>query len=392
MARVVHAGGAATGAEIERTLVDAVRATAAQVLEGSFALDLIVEGGRCRGVVAAGADGVRRDVRAANVLLATGGFGQLFAVTTNPPEATGDGVAMAIRAGVAVADVEFEQFHPTALHHPAMPRPLLSEALRGHGALLRDAEGERFVDELLSRDKVSRAITARMLEQEVDHLWLDATGLERFAERFPTIQRELVAVGLDPATDWLPIAPAAHYSCGGVVADLQGATELPGLWAAGEVACNGVHGANRLASNSLLDGMVFGPRVVEAIDRGVDRPTATGAMRCVLGGGGLSGRPVAVPPLRVGGGDVGREQLQRTMTANAGVLRSAESLTRAAEACATVTAGDGPAAWELANLATVGRALCAAALAREESRGAHTRSDFPDPRPALETRLVASPG
>ena len=231
--RVVHAGGAATGDEIERTLVDAVRATAAAVHEGSFALDLLVEGDRCRGVVAADASGTRREVRAANVLLATGGFGQLFAVTTNPPEATGDGVAMAIRAGVAVADVEFEQFHPTALHHPAMPRPLLSEALRGHGALLRDTEGDRFVDELLPRDRVSRAITARMLEQGVDHLWLDATGLEGFAERFPTIMAALAEVGLDPATDWLPVAPAAHYSCGGVVADLDGAIDAAGALGGG---------------------------------------------------------------------------------------------------------------------------------------------------------------
>ena len=214
------------------------------------------------------------------MLLATGGYGQLFAVTTNPSEATGDGVAMALRAGVAVADVEFEQFHPTALHHPAMPRPLLSEALRGHGALLRDAKGDRFVDELLSRDKVSRAITTRMLEQDVEHLWLDATGLEQFAERFPTIMAQLASVGLDPAKDWLPIAPAAHYSCGGVVADLDGASSLPGLWVAGETSCNGVMGANRLASNSLLDGMVFGPRVVEAIDRGVDGPAGD---RCHAG-------------------------------------------------------------------------------------------------------------
>jgi L-aspartate oxidase len=386
--RVVHAGGAATGAEIERTLVDAVRATAAAVHEGAFALDLLVEQDRCRGVVAADAAGVRREVRAANVLLATGGFGQLFAVTTNPSEATGDGVAMAIRAGVAVADVEFEQFHPTALHHPAMPRPLLSEALRGHGALLRDAQGAQFVDELLSRDKVSRAITARMLEQEVEHLWLDATGLERFAERFPTITAELARVGLDPSTDWLPIAPAAHYSCGGVVTDLVGASTLPGLWAAGEVACNGVHGANRLASNSLLDGMVFGPRVVEAIERGVEGPQATGAMRSVLGGGEIGGRRIDVVP--AGTGTVGREELQRTMTARAGVVRSAESLAAAADACASVAPGDGPAAWELANLATVGRVLCTAALVREESRGAHTRTDFPDPSAALRTRLVAS--
>jgi L-aspartate oxidase len=405
--RVVHAGGAATGAEIERTLVDAVRATAAVVHEGSFALDLIVEGGRCRGVTAADATGARREVRAANVLLATGGFGQLFAVTTNPPEATGDGVAMAIRAGVAVADIEFEQFHPTALHHPAMPRPLLSEALRGHGALLRDARGERFVDELLSRDKVSRAITARMLEQDVEHLWLDATGLEAFAERFPTIATELTRVGLDPAVDWLPIAPAAHYSCGGVVTDLEGASSLPGLWAAGEVACNGVHGANRLASNSLLDGMVFGPRVVEAIERGESGATSTGAMRSVFSldpgrerylddhgtiNGGISGRRLTVPaPARDAvGGTVTRDQLQRTMTTDAGVLRSAESLSRALAACADVQRGDGPAGWELGNLATVGEVLCLAALAREESRGAHTRSDHPDTRPDLRLRFVTS--
>ena len=197
--RIVHAGGAATGAEIERTLVDAVRAEVSAVYESSFALDLIVEGGRCRGVLAADPSGGRTEVRAAHVLVATGGYGQLFAVTTNPTEATGDGVAMAIRAGVAVADVEFEQFHPTALHHPVMPRPLLTEALRGHGALLRDRDGERFVDELLSRDKVSRAITARMIEQDVEHLWLDATGLDGFADRFPTITAELAKVGLDPA-------------------------------------------------------------------------------------------------------------------------------------------------------------------------------------------------
>lgn len=386
--RIVHAGGAATGAEIERTLVDAVRAEVSAVYESSFALDLLVEGGRCRGVLAADVGGRRTEVRAANVLVATGGYGQLFAVTTNPREATGDGVAMAIRAGVAVADIEFEQFHPTALHHPAMPRPLLSEALRGHGALLRDSEGERFVDELLSRDKVSRAITARMIDQDVEHLWLDATGLESFADRFPTITVELTKVGLDAATDWLPIAPAAHYSCGGIVADLDGASSLPGLWVAGEASCNGVMGANRLASNSLLDGMVFGPRVVEAIDRGVDGPSATGAMRSVLGGGDIGGRPLVVPAAD-SSAVPDREELQRTMTANAGVLRSAESLAEAAAACAGQVAGDDLDAWELRNLAMVGRLLCAAALAREESRGAHTRTDFEATRDDLRVRFVA---
>jgi L-aspartate oxidase len=390
LARIVHAGGAATGLEIERTLVEAVRASVEAVYESWFALDLIVEGGRCRGVVAADATGQRVEVRAANVLVATGGFGQLFAVTTNPPEATGDGVAMAIRAGVAVADIEFQQFHPTALHHPAMPRPLLSEALRGHGALLRDASGERFVDELLPRDKVSRAITARMLDQEVDHLWLDATGLEGFADRFPTITAELTKAGLDAATDWLPIAPAAHYSCGGVLADLRGATTLPGLWVAGEVACNGVHGANRLASNSLLDGMVFGPRVVESIEAGIDGPEASGAMRSYLGGGDIAGRTLELPALSASPDPqpFTRGLLQRTMTADAGVLRSAESLSHAAAVCSTPVHGDDPKACELRNLATVGRALCAAALAREESRGAHTRSDHPDTVLALRSRFV----
>ena len=216
-------------------------------------------------------------------MLATGGAGQLFSVTTNPAESTGDGVAMALRAGVPTADVEFVQFHPTALHHPAMPRPLLSEALRGHGALLRDRAGERFVDELAPRDVVSRAMAARMAEQGVDHLWLDATGLERFPARFPTIAASLSSIGLDPQQDWLPIAPAAHHLSGGVVTDLWGATALPGLWAVGEVACTGVHGANRLASNSLLEGMVFGARLAERIPSGARSPEPSGALRAVLG-------------------------------------------------------------------------------------------------------------
>jgi L-aspartate oxidase len=343
---------------------------------------------------------------------------------------------------VAVADVEFVQFHPTALHHPAMPRPLLSEALRGHGALLRGADGERFVDELLPRDQVSRAITARLLDDGTDHVWLDATQLERFDERFPTIARSLAEIGLDAGRDWLPVAPAAHYLCGGIVADLDGATTLPGLWAAGEAACNGVHGANRLASNSLLDGMVFAPRVVEAVDRGRDGPEATGAMRCVLAGEGGPGGPVgavapgveivgrplggAIPPPAPAGrspsagpvtasaegtadrsGPAGaaaiaeaRDALQRAMTASAGVLRSADSLADASAALdgaaalaaashATGVAGElRRAAAELANLVTIGRVLTAAAGARTESRGAHARTDHPGAWPAPAVRLV----
>ncbi|MGH9215188.1 MAG: L-aspartate oxidase, partial [Acidimicrobiales bacterium] len=399
-ARVVHAGGAATGVEVERALVAAVQQTAAAVYEHWFALDVLIEDGRCAGVAALGPSGERAEVRARHVLVATGGAGQLFAVTTNPSESTGDGIAMALRAGIAVADLEFVQFHPTALHHPAMPRPLLSEALRGHGALLRDAKGERFVDELLPRDKVSQAIMARVAEQGTDHVWLDATGLERFGERFPTIAASLAVVGLDPRTDWLPVAPAAHYICGGVVADLDGASSLPGLWVAGEAACNGVHGANRLASNSLLDGMVFGPRVVEAVERGTDGPSPTGAMRCVLEGDGdaIPGRRLVAPlpsvprqgetpPM-----DHDREALQRAMTADAGVLRSADSLERARDAAAAALAQANPSSdgadSELANLATVGWALASSALARTESRGAHARTDHPDVDPQQRLRYV----
>lgn len=410
--RVVHAGGAATGAEIERALVDAVHRTAAVLHENTFALELLVEGGRCVGIEALAPGGGRYQLRASNVLLATGGAGQLFAVTTNPLEATGDGIAMALRAGVAVADIEFVQFHPTALHHPSMPRPLLSEALRGHGALLRDANGERFVDELLPRDEVSRAETTRMLEQGVDHLWLDATGLENFELRFPTIAADLRTAGLDPARDWLPIAPAAHYLCGGVITDLDGASSLGGLWAAGEVACSGVHGANRLASNSLLEGMVFAFRVVEAIERGKVEAEATGAMRAVLDGDGspgvIRGRSVDEPSVDADGGDATeviesaglarlRDRLQRRMTELAGVIRTGSSLQAAMKEAAAAAGAvpwpaSSPAAAELRNLARLAHAMSFAAMVREESRGAHTRQDFPDRDDRrFRSRLVLRP-
>ncbi|HVX23062.1 MAG TPA: L-aspartate oxidase [Acidimicrobiales bacterium] len=442
--RVVHAGGAATGAEVERALVAATRAAAGAVLERWFALDLLVEDGRCRGVLALRPDGRPVAVLADQVVLATGGVGQLFAVTTNPREATGDGVAMALRAGVPVADVEFVQFHPTALHHPAMPRPLLSEALRGHGALLRDASGERFVDELAPRDVVSRAMASRMAAQGADHLWLDATGLAQFDKRFPTIAASLASIGLDPAVDWLPIAPAAHHLSGGVVTDLHGATALPGLWAAGEAACTGVHGANRLASNSLLEGMVFGARLAEAIAGGRSGPEPTGVMQAILGCsppalpagvddvGPIGVRPapptswprlarpagpalvgtaavaataVAVAAAEPAGGgaagsgsdpaDLGklRDRLQRAMTAGAGVVRSQPSLDGAGTTVAEVAgllAGATPSVetGELANLATVAAALLGSARLREESRGAHTRVEYPAADPAWRLRLV----
>ena len=396
--RVLHAGGAATGAEVERALVSAVRRTAAAVMERWFALDLLIENGRCTGVAAIDADGGHQRVRARHVVLATGGAGQLFAVTTNPTEATGDGIAMALRAQVPVADVEFVQFHPTALHHPAMPRPLLSEALRGHGALLRDSAGERFVDELAPRDIVSRAMAQRMKEERVDHLWLDATGLESFDSRFPTISASLSTAGLDPAVDWLPIAPAAHYLSGGVVTDLDGASAMPGLWAAGEAACTGVHGANRLASNSLLEGMVFGARLAEAIEADVDGPRPTGAMRALLDGpvDSIGTRPSEPVPLSLGtnGGDLVklREKLQRAMTDGAGVLRSESSLDEASavveEVAGHAGSGSGRQAGELGNLVALARSLLQAAHMRAETRGAHARIEYPDPDPAWRCRIV----
>jgi len=406
--RVVHAGGAATGAEIERALVAAVEATAVVVLERWFAAALLVEDGRCAGVAARAPNGTRHEVRASHVLLATGGAGQLFAVTTNPEQATGDGVAMALRAGVAVADLEFVQFHPTALHHPQMPRPLLSEALRGHGALLRDARGERFVDELAPRDVVSRAMTARMTDQGVEHLWLDASPLARFDQRFPTIAAAVRHAGLDPATDWLPIAPAAHYMIGGVVTDLDGSTTLPGLWAAGEVACAGVHGANRLASNSLLEGMVFAARAVEGIARGSEGPRATGAM-CWTTAEPIRVEVAAGPTdadenadaVGVAREPVGkrREGLQHAMSQHAGVLRHAGSLARAdawaRSALQPPSDGDGLLSVEgpeLHNLGLVARGVVAAALAREESRGCHNRRDFPAVSADGESHLVVVAG
>jgi L-aspartate oxidase len=394
-ARVVHAGGAATGAEVERTLVDAARQTAAHIWEGWFALDLIVAGGRCRGVTAIDPGGQTAELRAAHTLLATGGAGQLYRVTTNPPQSSGDGLAMGLRAGVPVADVEFVQFHPTALHGSAAgPRPLLSEALRGEGALLRDQHGQRFVDELQPRDVVAAAVAARIREDGVDHVWLDVSAVEGFNSRFPSLAAVVRDSGLDPERDWLPVAPAAHYLCGGILTDLDGATALPGLWAAGEVACTGVHGANRLASNSLLEGMVFGARAIEAVLKGKDGPDATGALRPILHPGRLEPGEIGavrLPTVKAGPGrdapideEKGRQLLQRAMTRGAGVVRTAGSLAAAADDINRLTPGSG----ELANLKLVAVALIAAATAREESRGGHRRQDFPATSGAFSHRFV----
>jgi L-aspartate oxidase len=258
-----------------------------------------------------------------------------------------------------------------------MPRPLLSEALRGEGAVLRDEHGVAFMaDEhpladLAPRDVVARAITRRLVDRGLVSLWLDATTIPDFPARFPTIWRSARSAGLDPREDFLPVAPAAHYLSGGIATDLDGASTIPGLWSCGEAACSGVHGANRLASNSLLDGLVFAPRIVDAIDEGKGEAEATGVLRRSQGQVVAITRPTGRAP-------VTHDGLQRLMTAGAGVLRDAASL---AEVLATLPpdcdASD-PPSHELRNLLVVGRLLAGAALAREESRGTHTRLDFPD--------------
>jgi L-aspartate oxidase len=386
-ARVLHAGGDATGAEIERALVAAVEATTAEVREGWLALDLLVEEGRAAGVMARSADGATTEVRARHTMVATGGAGQCFAVTTNPALSTGDGIAMALRAGVAVADVEFMQFHPTALHHPAMPRPLLSEALRGEGAVLRDRHGRAFMadehplGDLAPRDVVARAITRRLHEQGTDHLWLDATSIRGFEARFPTIWRACRAVGLDPRRDWLPVAPAAHYLCGGVCTDLDGATTLPGLWACGEAACSGVHGANRLASNSLLEGVVFAAAAAEeALARIDDLPPSREPVEPWREGDATESSEAVVITQNW-------DEIRRFMWNYVGIVRSDKRLARARHRIDVLRDEITEYYWnfritpnliELRNLALVAQLVIESATRRLESRGLHYNLDHPE--------------
>ncbi len=403
LARVVHAGGDATGAEIERALVAALARNDVDVREGWFAIELVVERGKCTGVVALDPNGLVVNVQAVDTVLATGGAGQCFAVTTNPLVSTGDGIALSLRAGVACADLEFMQFHPTGLHIDTMPRPLLSEALRGEGAVLRDASGRAFMQgvhplaDLAPRDVVSRQIARVLVAEGVDHVWLDATPIPDFRSRFPTISRACAAVGLDPSVDWLPVAPVAHFMCGGVVTDLDGATTLPNLWACGETACSGVHGANRLASNSLLDGLVFGRRVVEAIAAGKREAEPTGAMRGVLDGRRAAADASDLELLSARHqvrADGVRGAVQRVMSTDAGVVRDADGLDLAAKTLADLSlltpnlAPRDVATYEALNVLLVARAIVALAQARHESRGSHTRADYLDPDDAYLGRFV----
>ncbi|MGM1017611.1 MAG: L-aspartate oxidase [Actinomycetota bacterium] len=371
-ARIVHAGGDATGAEISRALVSAVRHADIEVREDVLLRELIVRDGTVRGVrvLERGAAG---ELAADAVVLATGGAGQVFAHTTNPQGATGDGIAVALRAGAAVADLEFVQFHPTVL--AAGPAFLISEAVRGEGATLLDQDGARFAfhdhpdGELAPRDVVARAITRRQAEQGVP-VRLDATGLGAvLAARFPTIDRVTRERGFDWSREPIPVTPAAHYLMGGVCTDLDGRTSVPGLYAAGEVARTGVHGANRLASNSLLEGAVFGARVARALDqRPVRWPTDAAARGA---GPAPQPEPHATTPA------FSRGSLQRLMWEHVGLLRDDDGLRRALHTLvswrAAIAEPAGKAAIEDDNLLLVAEAMTRAALARTDSVGAHHR-------------------
>jgi L-aspartate oxidase len=405
--RIVHAGGDATGAEVERALIEAVRAAGhVATAERTFLVDLVTDGPAVTGAVL-WAGGAARLVRAGAVVLASGGAGQLYASTTNPALSTGDGIAAALRAGAAVADLEFVQFHPTALHLDSDPRPLISEAMRGEGAVLRDPSGERVMEgahpraDLAPRDVVTRGMAARMADLGIDHLYLDATAVpaDRLERRFPTILARCRAAGLEPTRDWIPVSPAAHYLMGGVSTDLDGRTTLPGLYAVGEAACTGVHGANRLASNSLPEGLVFAARIARAVAEGsaedwpppASAPASSAAPLVPLDGLGGNGHRPGAGPWSV------RGELRRLMTTGVGVLRSADGLVRAALWMAAprpglAPAAGGPQAWEVANLLQLGGLLARLALARQESRGAHHRREHPGPVDAWRARQVVRRG
>jgi len=380
--RIAHAGGDATGAEVSRTLVEAVRHDEGiHIIEHALVLDLILDEteaiqGVTLHVMGEGLiDGVGA-VMAPAVVMATGGIGQVFSQTTNPAVATGDGVAAALRAGAEVADMEFVQFHPTVLWlGPASQgqQPLISEALRGEGAVLRDVNGNAFMADvhplvdLAPRDIVSQAIVDVMRREGAPHVWLDARhfGEEFWAQRFPTILQSCRSNGINPVTDLIPVAPAQHFHSGGIRTNLSGESSITGLYACGECACTGVHGANRLASNSLLEGLVLAERIGRALR------SALPPRRAVTPKDATDGTIVA---------NSQRHALQSLMTAQVGVVRSADGLATVPAALNDIATHAGTACtedWEMTNLLIISEAISYAASVREESRGSHVRTDFP---------------
>lgn len=388
--RVLHAQGDSTGHEIARALYfKAASIRAIQFHSYMFATDLLVNGGTAAGALAFD-ERERRPVRLAPraILLATGGMGRVFLETTNPDVATGDGVATAWRAGAELSDLEFVQFHPTALHVAGAPRFLLSEALRGEGAWLTNAAGERFMAayhplaELAPRDVVSRSIATELARTGAEHVFLDLRhiGAQHLRERFPRIYETCLRYGVDITRDLVPVHPAAHYAMGGVRTDLDGATNLERLYAAGECACTGVHGANRLASNSLLEGVVFGARAARAMLHwiGPERAEAPGQPA-----------PPCFP-------DIDERALRALMWRECGIVRSGEGLREAVNVLENTRSVPQPDArrkdFELRNIHTIGRLMVESALARQESRGAHFRSDFPAKREEFQKHSVVREG
>jgi L-aspartate oxidase len=369
--RIVHAQGDRTGAEVARTLVERVHATRrVSVLEHARVLELVVERGRCRGVRAS-VLGQPVEIRADATVLATGGCGQVYRYTTNPIVATGDGFALAHRAAVTLADMEFVQFHPTAIDTPENPLALVSEAVRGEGAILRNADGVRFMPkkhtlaELAPRDVVAREIFRE--QRRTGRVWLDATSLGNgFAARFPGITALCRARGIDPGFEPIPVTPAAHYMMGGILTDLSGRTSLPGLYAAGEVACTGVHGANRLASNSLLEGLVFAERV--ARDLAQVRRYATPRRAKAFSVAPLADR---------GAAQVAADAIRAAMWDAAGIDRNSRGLRACLRQLAEIDQRLTEGMSEERNICDTARLIAAAALARRESRGGHYRSDYP---------------
>ncbi len=383
--RIIHADGDATGAELMRTLVRATRRrTDITVLDNFFVIDLVMQDERVVGVHGIDEHGAHATILAQAVVLATGGIGRVYRHTTNPREVTGDGLAMAARVGAKIRDPEFVQFHPTALATNHDPMPLLTEALRGEGAVLIDDEGRRYMPdihpdaELAPRDVVARANWEALRHGPI---LLDATNIGAdFPERFPTVFNYATMAGIDPRTDPLPVSPAQHYHMGGIVADSHGRTSLPGLYVVGEAASTGLHGANRLASNSLLEGLVIGVRTARALGSAPAAPIDPG--RCTIPAGA---RDVALED------DVDAiSRLRTAMWEHAGVVRDDAGMRKALGIAADLREplGHGVVGRNLVAVATI---ILEAALARRESRGAHWRSDHPAPDPRGAAHTIVEP-